>query len=170
MSEAADEGQQELWGYCEGLRALAASQGAFPRLRLSLHRSHSAEAVGFGFEGVVLNDGDSAAEGIGDASGALLHDVGKLVAEQKLSVRRVRVVLAGSEVDVRTPGKGDGPDGRGLGADMDADVGEVCAKGGFHLGLNIAGQRPSARLGPEIDLEGIDSGAALDRGFLLYRG
>src|SRR5258708_20537612 len=79
------------------------------------------------------------------------------------------VVLAGGKVEIGAPGEGEGSDGRSLGSHMDADVGEVCPERGLHLGLHIAGQRPSARLRAEIDLEGIDSGTALDRRLLLYR-
>ena len=40
-----------------------------------MHGGFHAHAVGFGFEGMVLNYGSSASEGIAHASGALLQDV-----------------------------------------------------------------------------------------------
>ena len=47
-------------------------------------RSRTGEApqpIGLGFQGVVLDDGDSAAEGIRDPSGALLDDVSEFMPE-----------------------------------------------------------------------------------------
>jgi hypothetical protein len=84
-------------------------------------------------------------------------------------MRRVRVILARSEVQVRAPGERDGPDRRSFRAHVDAHVGEVCAESGFHLGLDIARQRPSAGLRAQIYLKGIDAGTALNGLFPLHR-
>ena len=75
---------------------------------------------------MVLDNGDSAAEGVDDAASALLDDVGEFVAEQELSVRRVRIVLPRRKMNVGSPGKCDRSDARGLRPDMNADVGKVC--------------------------------------------
>ena len=83
-----------------GGAVLSCRPGGGGRLRFvrAAHRSHPAELVGFGFEGVVLDDGDSAAEGVGYSTSALLDDMGEFVAEEELSMRSVGVVLAGREV------------------------------------------------------------------------
>jgi hypothetical protein len=117
---------------------------------------------------MVLHHGHSAAEGVGHSSSALLDDMGEFVAEQKLSVRRVRVVLAGREVDVRPPREGDRADSRGFGSDVDADIGEIRAEGGFHLGLNVARQRPSTGPRTKVYLESIHSGTACAGRLLLH--
>ena len=68
-----------------------------------------------------------------------------------------------------SPGESDGSDGRSLRAYVDAHVGEVRAERCFHLGLDIARQMPSAGLGAQINLEGIDAGMALNGRFHLHR-
>jgi hypothetical protein len=49
---------------------------------------------------------------------------------------------------------------------MDTHIREAGAEHIFHLGLNIAGQRPSAGSGLQIHLKRFDSGA-LNRGLCL---
>jgi hypothetical protein len=133
------------------------------------HGSHAAQTVGFCFKNLILHYRDSGSEGIGYPSGALLHDVRELVAKQELAMRRVRVILAGREVQVRAPGKCNCANGRSVRAYVDSHVGEVCVERGFHLGLNISRKRPSAGLGAQIDLEGIDAGTTLNGRFHLHR-
>ena len=52
-----------------------------------------AEPIGFGFERRILNDGQTSVVRNADATGTLLDDVNQFVAEQRLSLRRRRVVL-----------------------------------------------------------------------------
>jgi hypothetical protein len=100
---------------------------------------HPAQPIRFSFEHMVLYDRDSTPEWIGYSACTLLNYVRQFVAEQELSVRGVWVVLAGGKVKIRAPSEGEGSDGRGLGSDMHADVGEVCAERSLHFGLHIAG-------------------------------
>ena len=65
-----------------------------------MHRCFHAQAVGFGFQRVVLHYCGPAAEGIPDASGALLKNMGQFMAEQLLSLDAMGVVMSGSEVNV----------------------------------------------------------------------
>lgn len=120
------------------------------------------QAIRFGFERVILDHGHSVAEGIGYPARSLLHNVGQFMAEQKLAVRGVRIVLSGREVQIGSPGKSDGPDGRRLGSYVHAYVGEAGAKGRLHLRLHIPRQRPAAGPWTEIHLKGVHAGTVLD--------
>jgi len=126
-----------------------------------MQRGHPSQPVGFGLKGLVLDNGNSVVKGVGDSAGALLDNVREFVAEKELAVRGVRVVLARREVQIGAPGKGDGANRGSLGTYVDPDVGEVCAERGFHLGLNIARQRPSAGFWTKVDLKGVNSGTGL---------
>jgi hypothetical protein len=116
---------------------------------------------------VILDHGHPAAEGVGYPARALLHDVRQFMAKQKLSVRRVRIVLSGREVQIRSPSEGQSADGRCLRAYVNTNVGETGSEGFFHLRLNVSWQRPSAGAGTEIHLKRIHSRAALDYRFRL---
>jgi len=142
--------------------------GIIDHFMSAAHRGHPAQAISFRFERLILYDRHAGAEGVCDSPGALLHHVGEFVTEKELAVRRMRVVLAGGEVQVRAPGERDGPDGRSLRPDVDPDIGEVGAERGLHLGLNVTRQRPSAGLGSEIDLEGIYARTVLRSWFHLH--
>src|SRR5215212_3898438 len=120
-----------------------------------------AHAVRFGFERVVLYDGDSAAEGVLDAPRLLLHDVPEFVAENLLSLQGVRVVVAWGEMYVRAPSVGDCADARSLVADVYAHVREVRAEGRLHLRAHFRGQGLPARLRLKGDAEGVHAGRAL---------
>jgi len=122
---------------------------------------HSAQAVGFCFERVILDHSDSAAEGVGYPARPLLHHVRQFVAEEKLSLRRVGVVLARREVQLGAPGERDGSNGRCLRPHMHPHIREAGSEGSLHLCLDIPWQRPSAGSRTEIDLKGIHAGAAL---------
>jgi hypothetical protein len=95
--------------------------------------------------------------------------VRQLVPQQKLPMRSVRVVLPGREVEIASPGKRERPNRRSLRSHMHANIGEVRSQRGLHLGLHIAGQRPSAGSWAKVHLEGIHARAALDRRLLLHR-
>ncbi len=125
--------------------------------------------IGFGFEHVVLHHGDPRTERIRDASGTLLYDVLEFMAKKKLSMGRMWAVLTGSKMNLRAPGKRQGPDGRGIRTNMNAHVREVGAECAFHFGLNIARKRPSARSGLQIHLKRLDP-RTLNRRLCLYRG
>jgi hypothetical protein len=116
-------------------------------------------AVGFRLESLILHDGDSRAKWIGDTSSTLLYHMLQLMAEEELAMGSMRIVLAVGEVDLRPPGEGKCADGGGFGADVDTNICKARAKSALHLGLNVARQRPAARFGLEIDLEGFDAGA-----------
>ena len=81
--------------------------------------------IRLGFEGPVLHHGDARAEGVSDAAGTLLDDVGQLVAQQFLSLCGLGVVLARGEVNVRAPSESDCPDGRRLAAHVNAHIRKV---------------------------------------------
>jgi hypothetical protein len=79
-------------------------------------------AVGLGLESVILHDSDTRAKRIGNPSGTLLHHMLQLMAEEELALGSMGIVLAVSEVDLRTPCEGECADGGGFGADVDADI------------------------------------------------
>jgi hypothetical protein len=72
-------------------------------------------------------------------------------------------------VKIASPGKRERSDRCGFRSNMNANVGEVRSQRGLHLGLHIAGQRPSAGSWAKVHLEGIDARTALDRRLLLHR-
>jgi hypothetical protein len=116
---------------------------------------------------MVLYDRDSTPEWIGYSASTLLDYVRQFMAEQKLSVGSVRVVLSRREVQVRSPGKGERPDSRSLRSHMHTHVGETGPEGRLHLRLNVPWQGPSAGSGAEIHLKRIHSRSALDCRFRL---
>jgi hypothetical protein len=116
-----------------------------------------AQAVGFGFESIVLHDGDTTAVRVPDAAGTLLHNMGELVGEQLLPVRSMRVVVAGCEMDVGSPGEGDGADGSYLWAYMNAHIGKVGAQSRFHFGLDCLRQRPATGFRLHVHMKGLDT-------------
>src|SRR4051812_24527468 len=88
------------------------------------HRRLDAHPICFGFERVILDDCHTIAERIADAARLLLDDMPQFMAEQFLALNRVRVVLTGSEMDVRAPRIGYRADGGRLLPDVDAHIGE----------------------------------------------
>jgi hypothetical protein len=109
--------------------------------RHHLRRRPVAHTVGLRFQRVVLDDGEAGAERVADAAGALLQDVGKLVAQELLAGGGVRLEAAGGEVDIRADGEGNRADAFGLRAFVHAHGGEVGAERLLHLALHCVGQR-----------------------------
>jgi hypothetical protein len=109
--------------------------------------------IGFSFESVILHDGNTCCEGIGDAACPLLHDVLEFVAEKKLSMEGVRIVLTRSEMNLGTPGKSQSPNRSCVRANVNANVGEAGAKSALHFGLDITRKGPSTGSRLDIDLE-----------------
>jgi hypothetical protein len=116
---------------------------------------------------MILDYCHSTAEGIGYSASALLYNMRQFMAEQKLPMGSMRVVLSGREVQIRSPGKSERPDGRSLRAHMHTYVRKTGPEGCFHLRLNVPWQRPSAGSGAEIHLKRIHSWLALDCRFRL---
>jgi len=108
------------------------------------------EPVGLGFECWILHDGEPGSERIPYAPRALLQDVRQLVPEQALAVRRLRMILAGSEVNPRADRKGEGANPCGFGTDESPDVREARAKGRLHLPEHSVGQSPAGRVGQTL--------------------
>jgi hypothetical protein len=79
-------------------------------VRQNSRRRFDAHSVRLGFESVVLDYRDSATEWVTNPSGFLLNDVPQFVPEQFLALYCPRIVLAGREVDVRSPRIGYGSD------------------------------------------------------------
>jgi hypothetical protein len=77
-----------------------------------------AEAVGFGFERCVLDDGESAAQRIAHAAGALLHDMRQFMAKQLLALHGVGLIATGGKIDIGANRECDRTDAFGLGPDM----------------------------------------------------
>jgi hypothetical protein len=88
---------------------------------------------------MILHHRHAAPKGIGNAARPLLHDMRQLVAQQKLPVRRMGIVLAGCEMDIRSPRKRDSADRGRFGSHMYAHIGEAGFKRCLHLGLYVAG-------------------------------
>jgi len=110
-----------------------------------------AEAVGFGFEGVVLHDRELGAERVLHAAGALLHDMRQFVAQELLAVHAVGPIAAGSKIHVCAHREGDGADTLRLRPDMHAHSREIGAKGSLHLAAHRFGQwLAAARSEPEL--------------------
>jgi hypothetical protein len=87
-----------------------------------MRRGPQAKPIRLGFHGSILNDRNPRPERVLHPSGTLLDDVGQLVAEKLLPVCGVRVVLSGSEIEIRAVREGDRADRRCLRADMDSDI------------------------------------------------
>ena len=77
--------------------------------------NRASHAVRFRFQGGVLHDRNAAAIRIEHPAGALLNYMAEFVGEQLLPVRSMGVVVAGREMDIGSPGEGDGADGSYLG-------------------------------------------------------
>ena len=114
-----------------------------------------AEAVGFGFERPVLDDGDARPHRVAHPALALLHHMGQFVAEQLLARRGVRLKPARREIDVRTEGEGDRPDPLRLRPDMHPHRGEIGAERRFHPAAHRIRQGPAAAIG-QTELGRID--------------
>jgi len=112
-----------------------------------------AQAVGLGLEHPVPHHGDPGPEGIPHPPHSLLDDVGKLVAEETLTLGSRGIVLAWSEIDVRALGESHGTDRWSLRADVNPDVREARFEEGFHL-LQDRRRQGLARPGSEITLAG----------------
>src|SRR3954452_3146480 len=117
---------------------------SIPASRHRGHRGFDSHAVGLGFERVFLDHRYAAAEWIPDAPRSLLDHMPKLVTEQLLSLNRVWIVLARSEVNVCAPGVGDRAYRGRIVPDVNSDVREISAKGGFHFGAHIGRKRQAA--------------------------
>ena len=78
------------------------------------------EAIGFGFECCVLDDGKAGAERVSHTPRALLDDMSQFMAEQLLAVRGVGLKAAGGEIDIGADREGDCTDPLGLRPDMHA--------------------------------------------------
>jgi hypothetical protein len=85
----------------------------------------------------------------------------QFMTQQRLSLRRMRVVLARGKMNIGTPGESDRSDGGRFGTHVNANVREAGAQSRFHFGLNVAGQRPPAGLRLHADLKCVDAGTAL---------
>src|SRR5678815_4886272 len=77
--------------------------------------------------------------------------------EQFLSLDRVWVVLARSEVNIRAPRVGDGSERRCVMSDVNANVRKVCGEGGLHLCAHIRRQRQTAGLRLQWDSKSLNA-------------
>src|SRR5262249_17698781 len=75
---------------------------------------------------------DAGSERIHDAARSLLQHVRELVANQPLTLRRVRVVLPSREVDVGSMGEGESANRIGVRSDVNTNVGQVSFQDRFH--------------------------------------
>jgi len=125
------------------------------------------KAVCLGFKSMVLHNRHSIAKRVGHPSRALLNHMRQLVGKKELPMRRMRIVLAGGKVQIGTPCKCDGSNGRGFGTDMHTHIREIRAERCFHLGLHVARQRPATGLRTKINLKSVYSGTTLNNCFLL---
>jgi hypothetical protein len=125
---------------CVAQRLRPSGLRTVPPSRHHLRRGAVAHAVGFRFQGVVLDDGKAGAERVAHPAGALLQDVRQFVAEELLAGGGVRLEAAGGEVDVRADGEGNRADALGLRALVHAHGGEVGVEGLLHLALHRIGK------------------------------
>src|SRR5689334_9921479 len=92
-----------------------------------MHGRLHPQTVGLGFEGVVLHHCGAASKRVVDPSGALLENVRQFMAKQLLPLEAVGVVIARSEVNVGSPGKGNCADAGNFRTNMDANIGKITA-------------------------------------------
>ncbi len=113
-----------------------------PRVTRQLRLSRGATApIGLELELLVVNHRDAAPERIADATFTLLNDVRELVPDELTAALGVRLVLPRREVEIGADGEGESADGRSVGADVDAHVGEIGLEVALHLLSNGRRQR-----------------------------
>lgn len=103
----------------------------------------------FGLHVAVLNDRDAGTKGIANATCPLLHHVCQFVSEQLLALRGAGVVLARSEIQIRTVREGQRTDGGRLRSYVDADIREAGFEERFHFlkyGLRQRLTTPAAKV------------------------
>jgi hypothetical protein len=144
-----------------------ADETIFQILQPALHHSLPSQPIRFRFERLILDHRDAAAERIRNAPGPLLHHVNQFMSKQHLPLLRVRIILARSEMNIRTPGESYRADRSGFRTDMHPDVAEWSAEGRFQLGLNLPWQRQPARLSDQIYRKCVYAGTQLHRRLAL---
>jgi len=142
---------------------MAISRSRFLRHRRPLYLakqgqgSFLTETVGFGFQGLILDNRHAVAIRVAHSAGALLDHMRKLVGKQLLPMRCVRAIVARGEVDIRSPCESDGADGSYFGAHVDAHIRKIRVQGGFHFRLDFSRQRPTAGLRLHVHLKRLDT-------------